>query len=101
MAQTATLTKTGQITVPKWVREFLGVTSGDVIVFKRERGGVKIERGKTAEETAAAIDRLIPDEVRQNYIKEYGGMTAAEVREKWAKSDRGRAYFREKMERCL
>ena len=49
MGQTATLTKTGQITIPKWVREYLGVSSGDVIVFKRGREGMKIEREKTAE----------------------------------------------------
>lgn len=101
MGQTATLTKTGQITVPKWVREFLGVTSGDVIVFKKERGGMRIERGKTAEETAAAIDKLIPDEVRQHHMEHYAGLTAAEARDKWAKSEEGRAYFKEQMERCL
>ena len=101
MGQTATLTKTGQVTVPKWVREFLGVTSGDTIVFKRGRGEIKIQRGKTAEETAAAIDKLIPEEIRQNYIKEYGGMTAAEVREKWAQTEEGRAHFRREMEKCL
>ena len=65
MGQTATLTKTGQITVPKWVREYLGVSSGDTIVFKRERGGMKIMREKTAEEIAAEIDKLIPDEARK------------------------------------
>ena len=101
MGQTATLTKTGQITIPKWVREFLGVTSGDRIVFKKERGRMRIEKEKTAEETAEAIRKLIPEEIRQNYIKNYGGMTAAEVREKWAQSDEGRAHFRDEMERCL
>ena len=101
MGQTATLTKTGQITVPKWVREYLGVKPGQSIVFKKEKDGMRIIREKTAEETAAAIDKLIPEEIRQNYIKNYGGMTAAEVREKWAQSDEGRAYFKEEMERCL
>ena len=101
MGQTATLTKTGQITVPKWVREYLGVSSGDTIVFKRERGEMKITRAKTAEEIAAEIDKLIPDEARKWHMEHYAGMLAKEAEEKWANSDEGRAYFREEMERCL
>ena len=101
MAQTATLTKTGQITIPKWVREILGVSSGDTIVFRRERNSVTIQREKTAEETAAAIDKLIPKEAREHHMKHYAGLTATEMREKWMKSEEGRAYFREEMERCL
>ena len=101
MAQTATLTKTGQITVPKWVREYLGVKPGQSIVFKKEKNGMRIKREKTAEETAEAIDKLIPEEARRHHMEHYAGLTAAEARDKWAKSEEGRAYFREQMERCL
>lgn len=101
MGQTATLTKTGQITIPKWVRELLGVTAGDTIVFRREKDSVAIQREKTAEETAEAIHALIPEEAREHHMKHYAGLTATEVREKWMKTEEARAHFREEMERCL
>lgn len=101
MGQSATLTKTGQITIPKWVRECLGVKPGQAIIFKKEKDGMKIMREKTAEETAEAIDKLIPPEVREHHMKYYAGLSASEAREKWARSEEGRAYFKKQMERCI
>ena len=46
MGQAATLTKTGQITIPKWVREYLGVKPGQAIIFRKEKDGMKIMREK-------------------------------------------------------
>ncbi|MBQ6409699.1 AbrB/MazE/SpoVT family DNA-binding domain-containing protein [Candidatus Saccharibacteria bacterium] len=101
MGQAATLTKTGQITIPKWVREYLDVKPGQAIIFRKEKDGMKIMREKTAEETAEAIRKLIPEEARRRYIEKYGGMTAAEVREKWSRSPEGRAYLQAEEEKCL
>lgn len=102
MGQTATLTKTGQITIPKWVREYLDVKPGQAIVFRKAKdGGMEISREKTAEEIAEEIDRLIPDDVRKYHMENFAGMLAKEAEEKWANSDEGRAYFREEMERTL
>ena len=101
MGMTATLTKTGQITIPKWVREYLDVKPGQVLVFRKEKDGMKILREKTAEETAEAIDKLIPPEAREHHMKYYAGLSASEAREKWARSEEGRAYFKDQMERYL
>lgn len=101
MTYAATLTRTGQITVPKWVRELLGVESGQRIVFRKEKNAVLMEREKTAEETADEIHALIPDDVREAYIKDYGGLTAREVQEKWIASDAAEEYFAEEIRRSL
>lgn len=41
---------------------------------------------RTAAEIADEIDALIPEETREAYIKEYGGLTATEAKDKWAES---------------
>lgn len=101
MSVTATLTRTGQITIPKWVREALGVEPGQRITFRKEKGKITLEREKTASEIAEEIDAMIPDEARESHMANYAGMTSAEMREKWAASEEGHADLQEEMERTL
>lgn len=49
----ATITEKGQTTVPKPVREALGVRSGDRIVFRIEGGGVSIHRAENDDQDPA------------------------------------------------
>lgn len=99
MTYVATLTRTGQITVPKNVREWLGVESGQRIVFKRRNNEVVIAREKTAMEIAEDIDKLIPDDVRAEHLKKYAGMSSEEMRQKWLKNGGAEQYFQDEMER--
>ena len=46
---TARITTTGQLTIPKPVRESLGVTQGDVVVFEEKNGEIVVRK-------ATAID---------------------------------------------
>ena len=101
MGYAATLTRTGQITMPKSVRGWLGVESGQRVVFQREAGKVIIEREKTAQEIAEEIDKLIPDDIRKKHMEKYAGMTSTEMQEEWLKSDDAREYFQEEIERTL
>lgn len=52
-----TLTSKGQITIPKRVREVLGVKAGDKIEFEIEKGVVKIKPALTLE---ASFGRIKP-----------------------------------------
>ncbi|MBQ9180880.1 AbrB/MazE/SpoVT family DNA-binding domain-containing protein [Candidatus Saccharibacteria bacterium] len=99
MANTATITKSGQITLPKWAREAIGVLPGQRVVFRRTKNGITIEREKTAQEIADNISALIPDEAYAHHMQEYAGLTSAEMREKWAESEDARAFFKEEQER--
>lgn len=101
MGYGATLTRTGQITVPKSVREWLGLKPGQRVMFRKKKGSIVIEREKTAAEIAEEIDKLIPDEVREHHMANYAGMTAAEVQEKWLESDDAKEYFEEERRRTL
>ena len=100
MNYVSTLTKTGQITVPKNVRDFLMVKPGQRITFNLRKNSVTLEREKTLEEITAEIDELIPAETKKN-AKKRGKKTAGEIREKWLKSDAAKKYFEEELEATL
>ena len=100
MGYTATITKTGQITIPKWVREVLGVEPGQRVVFRKTKDAVTIEREKTVDEVAAKIEELIPQEIRERHNREYGGLTTAEWERMWAESEDAKEYFAEEARSC-
>lgn len=100
MVYSATITKTGQITIPKPIRELLGVEPGEKIVFNTKKKAIKIEKQKTAAEIAKEIDALFSDEVKENFRKN-AGKTAGEVREEWLKSDEAKEYYKDRLRRCL
>ena len=101
MYYSATLTKTGQITIPKPVRLILGIEPGQRVIFKKTKDSVSIAREKTAEEISAEIDAIIPDETRAYHMREYAGMTSSEIREKWFKTPDAKKYFKEERKRTL
>jgi antitoxin PrlF len=53
----ATLTSKGQLTIPKEVREHLGLRPGDRLVFEVEEGGarLRVERRRTLEELKGSL----------------------------------------------
>lgn len=55
---TVTITKSGQITLPKELREFLGVKLGGKVTFNKTRDGVSIARRMSDEEFLRQIDRI-------------------------------------------
>jgi len=101
MNRTVTLTKTGQITVPKWVREILGIEPGERLIFRKGKNAVVLEKEKAAAEIAENIDALIPEEVRKRHMQHYKGMTAAEMQNKWVTSTDGLKYLRAETEKTL
>lgn len=101
MSYTATVTKTGQITIPKAVREMIGVEPGQRVVFRRNRTGATVTREKTAAEIAEEIDRLIPEEAKEYHMREYAGMTSSEMQEKWLETPDARKYFEKERKRTV
>lgn len=100
MYYASTITSTGQITLPKHIRDILGVNPGQRVIFKTQKDAVTIEREKTAEEVSAEIQTLITAEMRKNWQKN-AGKTASEIREEWLKSDEAKEYYAERLRRTL
>lgn len=58
LEETSTITAKGQTTVPKAVRQALGVSAGDRIAFRVDRHGVSIYRAEDGNEDPA-IERFV------------------------------------------
>ncbi len=99
MGYQATLTSNSQITIPKAVREVLGIVPGQRITFNVSKGRVSIEREKTAAEIAEEIDSLIPADAREYHMRHFAGLTSSSVQEKWSTTDEAKGYFEEEFRR--
>ena len=96
MEYATTMTSTGQVTIPKELREFLNIHPGDRVTFRKGRDAISIDRCKTVEEVFAAMDAVpVPPEVQER-IEKYRGMSASELREMYDNSPEGQAYYKEK-----
>jgi AbrB family looped-hinge helix DNA binding protein len=57
----ATITSKGQVTIPKAVRESLGLHAGDKVTFAEERPGVVLMRRRRKRSTFAAWRGFLKD----------------------------------------
>ena len=88
-----TITKSGQITLPKSLRDFLGVKPGEKITFDRDVNGVTIKRKLSMDEFFAEIDKNISPKT-ERIAKKNAGKTVTEMLNDYTKSPRGRAELR-------
>ena len=95
---TAAMTSTGQVTLPKELRVFLGVDGAKRITFIKEKDEVLIKRKMSYKEFRAELDKHISPEVRR-IIKEdrkKGITTIRQIREEIAKSPEEKKRLEEK-----
>jgi antitoxin PrlF len=82
MARVTTLTNKGQVTIPKEIRDELGLKPSDKILFSLENGHVTLRRAYPAlEEVAGSIpaidvpmkewDDIVQDEAAQRYADKF------------------------------
>lgn len=93
-----TVTKTGQIFLPKAVRTALNLLPGQRISFDVKGDVLTLRRAKTIEEILADIDRIRENasEETKRRIKMNAGKTVAEMRDEWDRSPEGQKYYKEK-----
>lgn len=95
----ATITKSGQVTLPKELRDFLGVKPGQKIIFNKKGDSVFIPRRMSDEEFLEKLDELKTPKTKA-FIKKYGAKLAkksiSEIKSDWAKSPAGQKYLEEK-----
>ena len=106
MSYTVTINSSGQATIPKAVREFLGVVPGkNPLIFDIVKDRVILKKGKTNEEifdeNMQKIRKLLKEAERKNpeikkLREKYKGMTFNEVRDAYDATPEGKKEFEEK-----
>lgn len=106
MSIAVAINSSGQATIPKAVREFLGVVPGENrLVFDFEGKGVVVKREKSRrelfEESEKKIRKIMAEAEKRNpkiteMKKKYAGMTFDEVRDAYDATPEGRKEFKEK-----
>ena len=95
MSYAVVINSSGQITLPKAIRDVLGVKIGDRVKFDVEKEEVKVSRVKDIYEVLAEIDAERTPEQRER-IKKIAGKTVRELREEWENSEEAAKYYKEK-----
>lgn len=70
MKTTATVTSKGQVTVPKPIREVLGVRPGDVIEFEVRKGKVAVRNAKPWGSSAGILKDRLPKNWKAPTVEE-------------------------------
>ena len=96
------ISKSGQITLPKVLRDLLNVKTGDRVLLKREKGNITLTTEQQALlDSFARIDARRKEEERKNpkileNKKKYAGMTFNEIRDAYDATPEGRKEFKER-----
>ena len=93
---TTTMTSNGQITIPKELRELFNFHPGSRIKIHSTKNTLKIERQQSLQEIIAEMDAIPFSKKTQALIKKNAGKTVNELKEEFANSPEGKAYFKEK-----
>ena len=95
MRYTVSLTKSGQMTLPKELRDFLGIKPGEKVIINQERTGVSIHRKLTKQEFFAELDKNISPKTRRIAQKNLD-KTTSEMLSEYLDSPKGQAEMRRK-----
>ncbi len=92
MTYTMSVTSAGQVTIPKEIREALGIT--DSVEVEMKGNEVIMTRAKTAREIMAEIHATFTPEMKAR-IKANAGKTVNQLREEMERTPEGRKYIEE------
>ena len=95
MSYAVVINSSGQITLPKAIRDILGVKIGDRVKFDVTKDKVEVSRVKDVYEVLAEVDAMWTPQEREN-LKKLSGKTAREIMEDWENSEEAAKYYKEK-----
>ena len=80
---TVAMTSTGQITLPKELRVFLGVDGAKRVTLRKEKDGVSVKRKMPYSEFRVKMDKIIGEETRRLAKRNRGKSTSKLLDEYW------------------
>ncbi|MBR3180654.1 AbrB/MazE/SpoVT family DNA-binding domain-containing protein [Candidatus Saccharibacteria bacterium] len=100
MIFSSTITKTGQVFLPKTVRTALGLSPGQRISFDLKNDTLILKKTKSLDELIQSFDKN-QSEATKKAIESYRGLSSKEALEKWANSPEGQVKLKEKYARTV
>ncbi len=95
MIYTTTITKSGQISLPKSIREALNLTIGGKVTLDYSKSKLTIRRKMTDEEFFAKMDSLISDKTR-SLFKKNAEKSISELKSAYEKTENFKNNYKEK-----
>lgn len=86
MKTTATLTSKGQVTIPKTVREVLGVHAGDALEFEVEHGKVAVRPARRPLSSSGILHEHLPKGWKAPTVEEMDAGIAEYIRAKYRRA---------------
>lgn len=83
MLYTTTITKSGQISIPKAVRQTLDLNLGDKVILNCTKSSLTIKRKMTDADFFAKMDSLISDQTR-SLFKTHANKSVSELKSTYA-----------------
>lgn len=77
MSEKAIVSEKGQVTIPKRLRDSMGIKSGQVLAFREERGRLVATKAAVEDPVASVYGTLILDRPTDDVIAELRGMPDA------------------------
>lgn len=77
-AETTRITRKGQVTIPKELREEFGLEEGDELLWQKTEDGIKVRKATRSAGRGMLVDDDISEEAREAMAEEM----EAEIREK-------------------
>jgi len=95
MIYTTTITKSGQISLPKAIREALNLSIGEKVTLDCSKSKLIIKRKMTDEEFFAKMDSLISDKTR-SLFKKNAGKSVSELKAEYETTKNFKNDYKEK-----
>lgn len=76
--ETTRITRKGQVTIPKELREEFGLEEGDEVLWQRAEDGIRVRKATRSAGRGMLVDDEVPEEKRE----EMAEALEAEIREK-------------------
>jgi len=81
--ETTRITRKGQVTIPKELREEFGLEEGDELLWQKAEDGIRVRKATRSGGRGMLVDDDVPDEKREEMAEEMEAVIRERRRTEW------------------
>ena len=81
--ETTRITRKGQVTIPKELREEFGLEEGDEVLWQKTEDGIRVRKATRSAGRGMLVDDGVPEEKREEMAEEMEAEIRAKRRAEW------------------